>query len=92
MITFLGNTISLMRREANLKDLQKRFDLVNHQTYRFENRRRPLRVVALRGRIWITDQGDPHDYLLEAGDRLTICPQGQLVAEGMPDGSFMLEK
>ncbi len=45
--------------------------------------RRGLRIIAGRAPIWVTQEGDPGDYVLEPGERFIVDRAGRVVAQGM---------
>lgn len=49
-------------------------------------RARGLRLECLEGCVWITIDGQPGDFLLRAGQTMTVTSDGLGLAEGMPTG------
>ena len=41
-----------------------------------------------RGRLWVTQHGDPTDYVLEAGDTWTIERRGRTIVQAQRDALF----
>lgn len=57
-----------------------------HAVSGIANHARTLRV--LRGRVWITVEGIPHDYFLHAGDTFTAIPGRLVVVEADQDAGI----
>ncbi|MGH7768682.1 MAG: DUF2917 domain-containing protein [Candidatus Binatia bacterium] len=57
---------------------------------RIEGGRRGTIISCRAGSCWITQEGDPRDYFLEAGMELAIDRAGLVVAEGITDGSICI--
>ncbi len=53
---------------------------------------RGARIVAVAGLFWITQDGDPRDYVLAAGEDLEITTDGAVVIEAQNDARFALLK
>lgn len=49
---------------------------------------RPRTLRILRGRVWITVEGIPHDYFLHAGDTFTAIPGRLIVVEADRDAGI----
>ncbi len=45
-------------------------------------------VRVARGTVWITQEGDPHDVVLRAGDTWVVERDGSTVAEAQSDVEF----
>ena len=48
-------------------------------------------ISCQAGVCWITQEGDPQDYLLEAGEKLTVERAGLVVVQAITDGAICLE-
>ena len=44
-----------------------------------------LQILCGAGVLWITQDGDPEDYILERGERFTVTRPGRVVIQGMRD-------
>ncbi len=44
-----------------------------------------LQILCGAGVLWITQDGDPEDHILERGERFTVTRPGRLVVQGMRD-------
>ena len=49
-----------------------------------------LCVQCLRGTLWLTQESDPRDVILEAGDTFTIERNGASYLQALSDSSFLL--
>lgn len=49
-----------------------------------------LRVQCLTGTLWLTQDGDPRDIVLEAGDGATIEHDGLSIVSALSDAQFLL--
>jgi hypothetical protein len=47
-------------------------------------------LVGMRGRAWVTIEGDPRDILLERGSMLHVEPGDTAVVSGMPSAEVAL--
>lgn len=51
-----------------------------------------LTLTVLAGHAWITNEGDPEDYVLGTGETFEIAGPAMLLVEGIHDGAeFELE-
>lgn len=51
---------------------------------------RGIRLQCVSGRVWVTVEGQPGDYLLLSGREMVIAARGLVVVEGMPVGAIKL--
>lgn len=51
---------------------------------------RGLAVQCLSGRLWLTQEGDPRDIVLEPGDLAPIERDGLSIVAALRDSSFVL--
>lgn len=49
-----------------------------------------LRVQCLNGTLWLTQDNDPRDIVLEAGDGATIERDGLSIVSALSDAQFLL--
>jgi len=49
------------------------------------------RIVCLRGRVWITQEGDPRDITLEPGEGFTLERPGMTLAAALSASSVRIE-
>ena len=53
--------------------------------------RRGMHVRVTRGRVWLTQEGDPKDYVLSAGEAMELKTKGPVVLYGLTDASFQVD-
>jgi hypothetical protein len=46
---------------------------------------RGLAIESRQGTLWVTQEGDPKDYILEPGQRLVVTRRGTLVVQAFSD-------
>ena len=69
----------------------KNVALLNGSLFRMEGNWRGHIIACQAGICWITLEGDPQDYLLEAGKELTIDRAGLVVVQASTDGAICLK-
>ena len=57
------------------------------EIYTLKGNQNRSQVRALEGNLWLTQEGDPQDYMLEAGDTFNIRRRGRVVIEGISQAS-----
>ncbi len=57
--------------------------------HRVDNGRGTL-LQCLGGTLWLTQQGDPRDIVLEAGEEAVIDRDGTSIVSALSDASFVL--
>lgn len=60
------------------------------EVWRFENDLRGLSVACTDGILWITQEGDLKDYILEAGKRYVIARRGSVVVQALSDARLRI--
>ena len=53
-----------------------------------ENQKGGIHLTVLSGTAWITQPGDPEDYILQANDTLEIASSGLVLVQAMPEASL----
>jgi hypothetical protein len=71
--------------------LMRKVPLPKGSLYRMEGNWRGHVISCQAGACWITQEGDPRDYLLETGKELTIDRAGLVVVQAITDGVIGLE-
>lgn len=61
---------------SNLGRPETMVDLATGQGWGVKGRRRQQTLFCVKGRVWITQEGDIRDYLLESGDAFLITLPG----------------
>ena len=55
------------------------------------SRARGVKVLGLEGRVWLTEEGSPHDVFLCSGDTHLIGCDGRVVIQADQDAALVLE-
>jgi hypothetical protein len=64
--------------------------LDNREAVSLPKRSRHERIVCTEGVIWVTFPGDPKDYLLKTGERLTVGKGATAVVSAIGKAAFCL--
>lgn len=67
----------------------KRNTLDNHSTLPL-NHRREVEVEVIEGAAYVTQEGDPKDYIVKSGESLRIAGRGLVVIEGFPHAEVQI--
>lgn len=51
---------------------------------------RDTRLECIEGRVWLTVEGQPCDFLLSKGERLRIGSNGLVLIQGLSSGSVQM--
>ncbi|MEW5721665.1 MAG: DUF2917 domain-containing protein, partial [Thermodesulfobacteriota bacterium] len=46
------------------------------------------RIQCVKGTLWVTQENDPNDHVLESGDQFTVTLRGKVVVQAMKE-SFL---
>lgn len=69
------------KRDHDVLDIVNAICLTTGNAWRHEPDGRGLTVLSLDGDIWITEEGNPNDYILRAGDSIFFQSPRLVVAE-----------
>jgi Protein of unknown function (DUF2917) len=58
------------------------------KVWSIEGDRRGEVINCLSGVIWITQEGDLNDYILEAGDSFWVTKRGTVIVQALQDAQF----
>lgn len=58
-------------------------DLAAGQGWRLKGKRRQQTLFCLQGRVWVTQECDIRDYLLEAGDAFIVTLPGLVIVRAL---------
>jgi Protein of unknown function (DUF2917) len=78
------------------KELTMHTDLNHAATFLERGRSQRLQdargslVLCLSGTLWLTQEGDPRDVVLEAGDEAQIDRDGLSIVQALSDARFVL--
>ena len=64
--------------------------LTDGDLFKMEGDHRMTTINCLQGSLWVTQQGDSMDYLLAAGQSVTVNRTGAVLIQGQPEGRFEL--
>ena len=62
--------------------------LAKHKLWSIEGDRRGDVINCVNGTLWITQEGDLKDYVVEAGKNFWVTRQGQVVVQALQDSQF----
>ena len=66
--------------------------LKKNTTRRLARSRRWQMVVGLEGSLWVTQTGDPLDYILNPGEVFIVAQSGGIVIEALADARFYVSE
>jgi hypothetical protein len=69
------------KRDHDVLDIVNAICLTTGNVWRREPAGRGVEVLSLDGDIWITEEGNPNDYLLRAGQSILFPGPGLIVVE-----------
>lgn len=49
-------------------------------------------ILVTQGILWVTQEGDPNDYVLSAGERFIANRRGSVVVEALTDASLRFSR
>ncbi len=81
--TMTGSTLAA---QVMIPDLRHEIDLDGKELLRLEVAQPGTRVVCTAGTLWLTQAGDPQDYLIRAGESFTFFQAGLALVQGLPCG------
>ncbi|MGE5123456.1 MAG: DUF2917 domain-containing protein [Acidobacteriaceae bacterium] len=62
--------------------------LARHKIWSIEGDRRGYVIHCCNGTLWITQEGDLKDYLIEAGKDFWVTRRGEVVVQAMENSQF----
>lgn len=65
--------------------LTNEISLPKAKLWRMDGDLRGEKITCLKGRIWITQQGDLNDYVLDAGESFWVSRPGAVVVQALED-------
>ena len=68
---------------ANVSSPEEMIDLDADQGWALKGRRRQQTIYCLKGSIWVTQEGDIRDYILEAGDAFLVTLPGLVLVRAL---------
>jgi hypothetical protein len=73
-----------------LRDHCPEIDLVGQALIKFKIEQPGTRVMCTAGALWLTQQGDPLDHFLEAGQSFSLDRHGVILVQGLPSGKALI--
>jgi len=77
----------MLKTRENLHTLIE-ITLPKHKMWTIEGDRRGDMISCLSGTLWITQEGDMKDYVLEAGRDFWITKRGEVIVQALEDTQF----
>ena len=68
---------------TNVNSPDKIIDIEAGQGWALKGKRRQQTVLCLKGSIWVTQEGDIHDYVLEEGDAFLVSLPGLVLVRAL---------
>jgi hypothetical protein len=62
------------------------------QVERLKNVGRGDAIVVTQGILWVTQEGDPQDYVLTPGERFVVNRHGSVVVEALTDTTMRFSR
>lgn len=69
---------------SNVKDFE--IHLAECELFTMKGDQRDTRIYCEKGAFWLTQEGDPSDYVVSAGQTMTINRSGNIVIQAVPAG------
>ena len=73
--------VQTAKRDHDVLDIVEAICLTTGNIWRHQPNGRELEVFSLDGNLWITEAGDPNDYILRAGESIRLRGAGLVIAE-----------
>ncbi len=69
-----------------IPDVRSEIELDGTELLKLDLEQPRASVLCTAGTLWLTQQGDPEDHLLEAGQLFTLSHRGTVLVQGVPCG------
>ena len=76
-------SIPVVEDSASESAAQAEIRLCDSGLIRLEGDQRGLEIHALEGSLWVTQQDDLYDHVLEAGDKFILSRRGLVIIQSM---------
>lgn len=73
---------------ANMPAPIETIDLAQGRDKELKGDHRFETIACSQGRLWITQQGDANDYIIDEGEAFVITRRGKLIIRALKDSSF----
>ena len=77
----------MLNTKVNLHSLTN-INLAKHKLWDIEGDRRGDMLSCLSGTLWVTQEGDMKDYVLEAGQNFWVTKPGSVVVQALENAQF----
>lgn len=77
----------MLNTKLNLHTLTE-ISLAKHKIWNIEGDRRGDVISCLSGVLWITQDGDMQDYILEPGGNYWVTNRGSVIVQALKDAQF----
>jgi hypothetical protein len=77
----------MLNTKTNIRPIRE-ISLAKHKLWTIEGDRRGDVISCLNGTLWITQEGDLKDYVLEAGKNFWVTKPGAVVVQGLDNARF----
>ena len=81
---------SEVKAQVIICDIHSEIDLDGSKLLKLEFGQPGPNVMCTAGALWLTQEGDPHDYILKAGQSFTLNQRGIVLVQGLPRGKALL--
>jgi hypothetical protein len=69
-------------------NLLTEISLAKHKVWKIDGDRRGDSINCMNGRLWITQEGDLKDYVVEAGQNFWVTKPGSIVIQALDNAQF----
>ena len=69
-----------------IPDVRSEIDLEGLELLKLDLEQPRASVLCTSGHLWLTQQGDPQDHLLAAGQTFILNQRGTVLVQGLPCG------
>ncbi len=70
-----------------IPDVRSEIELDGSELLKLDLEQPRASVTCTAGTLWLTQQGDPQDYVLVAGQTFTLSQRGTVLVQGVPCGT-----
>jgi hypothetical protein len=84
------NNGSEVEVQVIISDIRSEIDLDGLELLKLESEQPGTGVLCTNGNLWLTQQEDPDDHLLKAGQSFTINQQGIVLVQCLPCGKALI--
>ena len=78
--------------KIDIRPIVRDIHLSDDETWRVEGDLRGEQITCTAGKLWITQEKDMKDYILNRGDIFWVTQSGAVVVQAMQDGQFTFSR